>query len=41
VPPMGPGGVMPEGMAAGMGPPPFNTTPQPPESDKSDINDLD
>jgi L1 cell adhesion molecule like protein len=39
VPPMGPGGVMPEGMTSGMGPPPFATSP--PEGDKSDINDLD
>ena len=39
---MGPGGVMPEGMTSGMGPPPFSTgPPQPPQSDKSDINDLD
>jgi hypothetical protein len=36
---MGPGGVMPEGMTSGMGPPPFATSP--PEGDKSDINDLD
>ena len=42
VPPMGPGGVMPEGMTSGMGPPPFSTGPPPaPEDNKSDINDLD
>ena len=42
VPPMGPGGMMPEGMTSGMGPPPFSTGPPPAqESDKSNINDLD
>jgi hypothetical protein len=38
---MGPGGVMPEGMTSGMGPPPFETSPPSNDNNSEDINNLD